>query len=365
MVKYSENELVLIWLDSFIGLEYKHKQQLFSMISGKVSIKKLISSGKDYIVSQIGESHFDTLLASANDQYLSYLLENYTKKQIRLVTIFSNEYPESLKQTPHPPLVLYAKGNVELLKQEKFAIVGSRKSLPLSIAIAKDYANAIIDADLCLVTGNAEGIDATVIQTALDRGGKVISVIAGGYDNIYPKTNCMLLDKVSQNGLVISESLPEVLPRPYMFPVRNRIIAGLSKGVLIVSGATKSGTLYTAEYAEEYGRTVFAIPYNVGIEAGAGCNELIKRGAVLTDKPEDILQFYNLDIKNKGKEQLSNDELLVLNTLKDGQKHIDKICVELNKQTFEVLPILSVLEIKGYVYKTGNIFGCSRNDLEE
>lgn len=364
-MKYTASELCLIWLDSFLGLEYKHKQQLYSMINGKLEIKAILTEGKDYITSNVGENEYNTLLNSANQVYLDYILDGLDKRGIKAVTIESKDYPERLKQTAIPPLVLYTKGDVTLLNEECFAMVGSRKSLPLSISIAKDYAKSLSDAGFVLVTGIAQGVDSTVLETGIKNGKKVISVIAGGFDNLYPKSNQLLLDKVVENGLVISEYPPEVQSKPYFFPIRNRIIAGLSKGVLIVSGGMKSGTIYTAEYAEEYGRDLFSVPYSVGIPSGAGCNDLIKRGAMLTDSPTDVLKFY-------GKEEikfaitLSESEKQIVALLKDEEQHVEKICSTLGKKIFEVTPLLSVLEIKGVVIKNGvNVYGLSRSDLEE
>ena len=146
--------------------------------------------------------------------------------------------------------------------------------------------------------------------------------------------------------------------------MRNRIIAGLSKGVLIVSGAMKSGTLYTAEYAEEYGRDLFAIPYSAGISSGAGCNDLIKRGAYLTDSPEDILSFYG-ENNEKRKETYTDAEREILRALSDGELHIEKLSSALKKNAFEITPILSILEIKGVVVKSGNVYGLTRKYSEE
>ena len=154
------------------------------------------------------------------------------------------------------------------------------------------------------------------------------------------------------------------LPKPYFFPIRNRIIAGIAQAVLIVSGGIKSGTLYTAEYAGEYGRDLFAVPYNVGVQSGAGCNELIKRGAILTDNPNDILEFYGLEDKEINV-QLSNAEKEIIKALSEGQMHIEKLSSVLGKRTFEIMPTLSILEIKGIVAKGGNVYELIRNYSEE
>ncbi len=368
MAKYSNSELCLIWLDSFLGLEYKHKKELYKLINGKEGIKELLSRGKDYIVNCVGDSEYTNIVGSANPEYLSFILDGLETRGITAVTINSPDYPKLLSETPFSPLVLYAKGDISLLNSKCFGIVGSRKSLPISIKIAEDFSKNLAEAGFTLVTGIAQGIDETVIKSALAVNAKVISVLGGGMDNIYPSSNKDLVNKVCEDGLVITEYPPEIASVAYHFPIRNRIIAGLSCGVLIVSGATKSGTQYTANYAIEYGRDLFAIPYGVGVPSGAGCNDLIKRGALLCDCPQDILEFYGLDKKQEQQNKLafSADELEIIKALADGEQHIQKICQLINKPIFEVLPVLSELEIKGIVNKNGvNVYGLVRSVLEE
>lgn len=366
MKKYQNSELCLIWLDSFLGLEYKHKQALYGLINGKADIKELLVKGKDYIVNEVGENEYSTLLNSANGEYLNYILGGLEKKGVTAITAESSEYPESLLNIPQPPLVLYCKGNVSLLNGNNFSIVGSRKSLPLSINLAKTYAEVLSTNGFTLVTGIAEGVDSAVLETAIKTQKPAISVIAGGFDNVYPASNKGLVDKLSEVGLVISENPPEVKPKPFHFPIRNRIIAGLSKGVLVVSGALKSGTLYTAEYAEEYGKDLFAVPYSVGVVSGEGCNDLIKRGAILTDKPEDILEFYGVEQTKKSNIELTPLQKEIVSVLSSGEMHIDKICSALNKRVFEITPVLLILEINKVIVKNGsNVYGLARLDLEE
>ena len=364
--KYNNSELCLIWLDSFIGLEYKHKQALYGLINGKSDIKELLVKGKDYMVSNIGSNEYSTLLNSANAEYLGYVIDTLDRKDIIAVTIESKDYPKSLINTSLPPLVLYCKGDTKLLAGNNFSIVGSRKSLPLSINLAKSYSEALINGGFNLVTGMAEGVDSAVLETAVKNGGKAISVLAGGFNNIYPASNANLLNKVIESGLAISEYPPEVAVKPFHFPIRNRIIAGLSRGTLIVSGAKKSGALYTAEYAEEYGRDLFVIPYSVGVLSGEGCNDLIKRGAMLTDRVEDVLEFYGINLEEKKKIQLTPIQSEIVSVLKNGEMHIEKICTALNKRIFEITPVLSMLEINKIVVKNGtNVYGLVRTDLEE
>ena len=363
-MKYTEEELCIIWLDSFTGLENRHKRELYGHIKDADGIKSVVEKSRDYIVENCDEKTFDTLTAAANNSYLEFVLSALEKSGIKAVTAKSEEYPTLLKETPCPPLVLYAKGNISLLKSDCFSIVGSRKSLPISIKFAEDY-SAALGKEFTLVTGIAEGVDAAVLSSALKTGANAISVVAGGLNSVYPKENYALFTRVAESGLAISEFPPEVAPLPYFFPARNRIIAGLSKGTLIISGGKKSGTLYTAGYAADYGRDVFAVPYTPDTPSGAGCNDLIKQGATITTEPADILGYYGKEEK-KEKQDLSPEEQTIANALKDGEKHVDKICALTGKEIYEITPILSMLEIKGVIVKSGiNVYGLTRKYSEE
>lgn len=361
---YSEAEKEYIWLDGFNGLEYKHKRYIADFFAQGATLSSALSRGGGELKREIGENAFNTLKNSANYVYTDYLVKGLESRGITAVTPVSEEYPESLREIPLPPLVLYCKGDLSLLKGNVFAIVGSRKSLPLSVKLAENYVKTLAEANFTLVTGIAEGVDSAVLEKTLSVGGKAISVIAGGFDNVYPKSHANLLDRVIGKGLAVSEHPPEVTPQPYMFPVRNRIIAGLARGVLVVSGRLKSGTQYTAGYAGEYGKDLFAIPYSAGIESGAGCNDLIKRGAALTDSPEDILNFYG--IEKKSAPALSESERKVAEVLRGGAKHVNAICRETDKKIFEITPLLTSLEIKGIIARTGaNVYTLTRTDSEE
>ena len=143
-MKYTNSELCLIWLDSFLGLEYKHKIELYKKIKGKTDIKAFIEKSADYVKSEIGKNQYDTLLSSANQEYLNYVLGGLEKRGVLPITIESDSYPEFLKQTSLPPIVLYTKGDISLLNGNNFGIVGSRKNLPLSISQASVFAKSLV-----------------------------------------------------------------------------------------------------------------------------------------------------------------------------------------------------------------------------
>ena len=366
MIKYTKEELSLIWLDSFTFLDYKRKVELYNKICSVTEIRKVIVSNKDNICASIGENQYIDLLNACRGEYLNGVLEGLNNRNIVAITIESKDYPELLKQTDIPPLVLYTKGNVKLLNKDCFSIVGSRKSLPLSINLAKSISKDLIDCNQVLVTGIAEGVDVSVITTVLENDGKIIVVLPSGMDNVYPKAHTQIVEKAKECGLVISEYPPNLTAQKYHYLARNRIIAGLSKGTLIVSSSLKSGTSHTANYALEYGRDLFAIPYSVGIESGAGCNELIKGGANLVDSSSDIINFYSLKRKSENLVSLTDNEKNIIKAIQLDYCTIEKLCERLGEQSYQISPVLTMLEIKGVIIKNGvNTYAVRREFLEE
>ena len=350
MAKYNTKELLLIWLDSFSELSYGEKVSLFDELKNETSIKSKINSIKT--VSPRLKEKLIALSGVADNSYLSGIIKRMDDFGITAITKESELYPEELKTIETPPSVLYCKGNLELLSGKKFAVVGSRKSLPISIELTEKYVKAIVDCGFTPVTGIADGVDGKVLKTAIEINCGAISVFAGGLDMVYPTSNVSLAESVSKSGLIVSEYPLGVPTKKYSFPLRNRIIAGMSEGVLIVSGGEKSGTVSTGNYAMEYGKDVFAIPYNVGIQSGKAPNGFIKKGAFLTDEPDDIYDFYGISKKAENV-VLSEDETLIIRLIGDGNEHIERIAEKLNKSAYEIMPILSLLEIKGQIIQSG------------
>lgn len=366
MIKYTKEELSLIWLDSFSFLDYRRKLELYKLIRSATEIKRVIENNREYVCASVGEKEYLTLLVSCNGEYLNNVLLELEKRKILAVTLESESYPKLLMQTNFPPLVLYTIGDVKLLNGDCFSIVGSRKSLPLSVNFCKSITKDLVACNQVLVTGIAQGIDVSVVSTALDNNGKVIVVLPSGIDNVYPKPHTQLVEKACEKGLVISEYPPTLTAQKHFYLARNRIIAGLSKGTLIVSSSLKSGTTHTANYALEYGRDLFAVPYSVGIESGAGCNELIKSGAFLVDCSADIINYYSLQSTKTQSVDLTDGEKNIINAIKNEYSTVEKISEYLALPSYQISPILTMLEIKGVIIKNGvNTYAVRREFLEE
>ncbi|NMD69496.1 DNA-protecting protein DprA [Bacillus sp. DNRA2] len=219
------------------------------------------------------------------------LLEGYGSSRIIPITIFDDHYPTLLKEIYQPPWVIFAKGDINLLHHpKKLAVVGARKATTYGKLAIQLLFPDLIRSGYAIVSGLARGIDAISHETAMNYGGRTIAVIAGGINHIYPKENLILAQRMLNEQLIISEFPPDTRPERWHFPLRNRIISGISSGTLIVEAEKRSGSLITANYALHEGREVFAIPGSILNPLSVGTNELIQQGAKLVKTVQDITE---------------------------------------------------------------------------
>jgi len=218
---------------------------------------------------------------------------NLTSSGINILTMDDDQYPDNLRNISNPPYILYYQGKVELLSRVCLAIVGSRKASPYGKSIARKMASELSDYNIIVVSGMARGIDTEAHWGTLKKGGCTVAVLGSGLDIIYPPENKSLFAEIiKSDGLIVTEFSPGTKPEPGNFPRRNRIISGLCRGVIVVEARAKSGALITADFALEQGRDVFAIPGPITNIASEGPHNLIKQGAKLVTKVNDILEEY-------------------------------------------------------------------------
>ena len=218
----------------------------------------------------------------------------------RLVLWGEEEYPPQLAATRGSPAALYVLGSVEALKTPQLAMVGARAASPIGRAIAREFAAALAHAGLTITSGLASGIDAASHEGALAAAGRTIAVFGTGLDRTYPRENAALARRIAAAGALISEFALGTVPRRENFPRRNRLISGLSLGTLVVEAAERSGSLITASYAAEQGREVFAIPGSIRSPLSRGCHQLIRDGAHLVERPEDVLREFQFSLPLQG-----------------------------------------------------------------
>ena len=255
-------------------------------------------------------------------------------------------YPEQLKQIYDPPLVLFVKGNAQLLNSIQIAIVGSRAASINGREAAFDIAQQLAKQGVVITSGLALGIDAAAHKGTITTSTGTIAVVATGLDKVYPARHKPLAKQIVANqGAIISEFLPGTLPKAGHFPKRNRLISGLSKGVLVVEAALKSGSLITARCALEQNRDVFAVPSSINNPQAKGCHWLIKQGAKLVEQAADIIE--ELSIDERSELHLNcEQQTFAYNTVKKGKKNLNKdLCVDalLASVGFEITPVDKVV----------------------
>jgi len=279
--------------------------------------------------------------------------------EISAITIKDKDYPKTLKEISDPPALLYYKGDIGNFDGLALAVVGSRKYTSYGERTVEKIVKPLAKAGLVIVSGLALGIDTLAHRATLDAEGKTIAVLGNGLDSIYPATNkSLMLDIVKKGGAIISEFPVGTPSYKYNFPFRNRIIAGLAQGTLVVEAALESGSLITARAALDYNREVFAVPGSIFSESSEGPNNLIKMGAKVVTSAEDVLSELNI----KGVSNLqearkiipdSREEAIILEILKETPVDIDKIVKTTKLDIVKINQTLTLMEMKGKVRNLG------------
>ena len=267
------------------------------------------------------------------------------------IIIKDDVYPECLKEISNPPLKLYYKGNLDLLKEERLiAVVGTRNPSSYGKLCCEYMVKKMSRANITIVSGFAKGIDSIAHKTSLLTDGKTIAVIASGLDIVYPASNLSLYREIEEKGLILSEYEAGVKPFKSNFPQRNRIIAGLSKGTIVVESKDRGGSLITADLALEFNRDVYAVPGDVFSEYSKGCNNLIRDSrAKSLSNINELLEDYSWNIEEKNENnKYTKNQLLILNSL-SSEKNLDNILIETKIEQTEILAELMALEIMGVI----------------
>lgn len=294
-------------------------------------------------------------IPAENDPLFCTIRNNLEQLQVKLVSFWDQDYPSLLRQIHDPPALLYLRG--QLPSHECLAIVGSRRATPGGLQLAHELAKTLAQHDICIVSGLARGIDSAAHRGALQGAGATIAVLGCGIDRVYPPENSRLHQEILRDNAVISEYPPGTPPLAGHFPGRNRIISGLSQGVLIVEAAEKSGSLITGDFALEQGRELFATPGAVQNPTSKGVNRLIKEGAQIVTEAADILQTLWPKQLSRDQQQeveqfqtrLDKPALGVYLQLSHEPLHIDEIGRKCGLTPMEVSAILLDLELQGGV----------------
>lgn len=329
----------LLWLGFF--LKEKNIFKVIKYFEEKMDIREILKV-KGYSENEI--------ISLAKEE-----LKKAEKYSAKILFIKEKEFPENLKKISYPPIFLYTKG--KFLSEKKFiGVIGSRKPTSYGKEVAYKFSRKLAEYGVGIVSGFAKGIDSISHLGALEAGGYTVAILGCGLDIIYPAENRELYEKIIRgNGAIVSEFPFNARPRKENFPIRNRLISGLCEGILVIEAGERSGTLITAKWALNQGKEIFAVPGSVFSLQSKGTHYLIKEGANLVTSPEEILNYFGwMEEKNffqekKVKIELSEEEKEIFSLLSSYPTHIEEILAKINKPPFEVLSILTELELKGVV----------------
>ncbi|MBB5323687.1 DNA processing protein [Anoxybacillus tepidamans] len=289
---YSSVQERLIHLHHCRSVGWKTIDRLLRIDPSLSSIFSLPYSALASMLS-ISREQYSLFFQDLHSFAIQSMIKTYKDKNIHIITVFDDYYPKWLKHIFEPPWVLYAKGNIAWLSFPKMiSIVGTRQPTNEGIRALRTLLPPLIEEGWLIVSGLALGIDAAAHEIAIEHKGKTIAVIAGGIGHIYPKQNRGLAERLMRDHLIISEYPPHTKPQKWQFPLRNRIISGLSLGTVVIQAKEKSGSLITASLALEQGRDVFAVPGSIFLEQASGTNYLIQQGAKLVRSAQDIIDEF-------------------------------------------------------------------------
>lgn len=352
------NEEVLYYLafSYFLGIG---PVRFFNLLTNFKTAKKAYLAKKQDLLPFLGEKITEKFLIFRENFDPEKTYQNLKEKEIEVLPYFSQDYPLSLKSITDPPICLYVKGDKKVLNQgDKFylAIVGTRKPSTYGIEVAKKFSYQLAKEGVIIVSGMAMGIDTLAHWGAIKAEGKTVAVLGCGVDIVYPAINRSLYETIiKEKGVVISEFPAGQMVAKGLFIARNRIISGLSKGVLVVEGLKDSGALITASYAAAQGKDVFAPPAPINFEQSQAPNILLKQGARLVTEPGDIFEEWGVKITPRKKEDIKKNlnpqEVKIIDLLQEKPLLVDEIALNLGKGISEVLNLISMLEIKKVVEK--------------
>lgn len=363
---YSKKEKIVIWLSSFDFLTYKKLKTIVDNFDLEDLFENLLEYKKE-LSDILSADEYIELLNSNNLLDTERIISNYEKSNIKMVTIVSDEYSELLKETDAPPIILYCKGDISLLNSECLGVVGSRRATKYSSTIGASIIKDIASENITIVSGLADGVDTIAHKATLEVKGKTIAVLGGGILNIYPASNTSLAEDIVKNGgLLVSEYKPSEQALTFHFPIRNRIIAGISKGIFVTEATEKSGSMHTKNYALDYNREVFALPARIGDIYSEGCNKIICNGqARMVLSSSDIIEFFGKNknfFENNQILELTFDEQAIYDVLVEGEMHFDEIFKRTKLDTKILLTMLMRMEIRGIITKLpGNMYMLTKN----
>lgn len=351
---YTEKSYIM-WLSSVPNISTDDKFKLIDYFGSATDIYNM--SKKDIISSGVVKERIaENIIKSKNNFDIDKEIYNLEKLQIKYYTYLDDKFPYMLRHMQNPPLGLYVWGELPDENRKNVSIVGTRKASEYGAIVCRKLSGELAQAGVNIVSGMAYGIDSHAHKACIEAGGKTIAVLGTGADICYPASNRLLRDSIVQNGCVVSEFPLGTRSSKYNFPYRNRIIACMSSAVIVVEGESKSGTLITANYALDNGRTVMAVPGNITSSLSATPNSLIADGCQPVLSTQDILDELGIKVQKNVKQvkdlpELSDNEKKIFDLMSNQAITVDEICIKSNMNIELANSILMMLELKGCIMK--------------
>ncbi|MCL2356529.1 MAG: DNA-processing protein DprA [Defluviitaleaceae bacterium] len=355
------NDIYMLWLSSLAGHIDSRKLNFILDTFGTARNAFFANPSEFERASRLTPQAAKMLNERRSLEYIENLLGELEKRGIAYFSRENERFPSELREIPDPPVGIFCMGTLPPDDTPMVAVIGSRKCSEYGLMAARVFAKPLAEAGIVIVSGMARGVDSMAHRGAISGGGKTIAVLGCGVDVCYPAENLELRDQIAANGCVISEYPPGTKPQAYFFPARNRIISGLSRGVLVTEAGKKSGTLITVNQATEQGREVFAVPGNISSRLSEGTNDLIRDGAIPVSDHTDIMFALKIsppkkssnsgDKSHEKKIALAPDEKQVYDTLSFDPVSVETLMEAMDFSPGTMMLLLARLEIKGLVRK--------------
>lgn len=361
MTEYTDSDALLL-MNMTDGFNLKRRHRLIELCGDMPS--RLLNESEmlaDDIINIVGRSHFDAFIGNIRADALDKEKDKLYRNGVDIITYLDECYPKTLKEIYEFPTLLYAKGNKKLLNTRCVSVVGTRTASRYGINVTHEFVTEFCRAGLTVVSGFARGIDSAAHKAAVEAEGNTVAVVASGLNICYPAENRSLMQKIlDTNGLFVSEYNLGVSPASFNFPERNRIISGLSDGLLVPETKIKSGTMITVNLALEQGKNIYVVPSNINSPTGEGSNLLLKQmqGSIVLS-PEDVLCAMGIasDKKEKENYQMSIVEQQIVGELEKGETHFEELMKVTALAVGELQTALFELEMNDIIEKSaGNYY---------
>ena len=372
-MEYTREERYFIWLASVDGIGPITFGSIINLFGSPEAVFSDAPSRPELLrkVPRLFDKTRTALLAACNEEYLERFFARLEKLGITAICRLNPQYPKALREVLAPPLVLYCIGRLELLAAGRtIAIVGTREPSNYGREVAHRLGKKLGENGIVVVSGMARGIDTCAHLGALEAGGSTVAVLGNGVDIAYPKSKANVYERICREGLVLSEYVPGTQPLPGNFPARNRIISGLSQGVVVVEAGAHSGSNITVNYALEQGKDVFAVPGPILSGVSTSTNQMIKAGCEVITCEDDVLDFYGWGDKPAKRPpkvgpgaagpkyvELTFQEQALVDVLEPGERSFDDLFEHTGFSLPELFTVLAGLELKGVLeQKPGRLY---------